>query len=159
MTDQETFNDILTQAYKRMHRYTCAEASLQALLSLWNLPLEEYSWATGGYLGAIMSGKTTCGLLIGSSAAIGFRCGQEKKGVPEKYEEERNMAVQAVGELYSDFLEEFGSTKCKELSRTDFSKGEEIGQYITTKGWKQTCDTFLKHVLEKCKSMAEEGKV
>ncbi|UCG00990.1 MAG: C_GCAxxG_C_C family protein [Candidatus Heimdallarchaeota archaeon] len=159
MADQDAFNDILTQAYKRMHRYTCAEASLQALLTLWNLPLEEYSWATGGYLGAIMSGKTTCGLLIGSSVAIGFRCGQGKEKVPEECDDERNKAVQAVGELYSDFLEKFGSTKCKELSRTDFSKGEELGQYLATKGWKQTCDIFLDYVLRKCKSMAEEGKV
>lgn len=159
MTQNSTFDGILTQAYKRMHRYTCAEASLQALLSLWDLPLEEYSWATGGYLGAIMSGETTCGLLIGSSVAFGFRCGQGKNGVPEMRENERNKAVQAVGELYNSFLEEFGSTKCKELSQTDFSKGEELGHYIATKGWKQTCDIFLDFVLRKCKSMAEEGKV
>lgn len=104
MTQKDTFDEILTQAYRRMHRYTCAEASLQALLSLWNLPLEEYSWAAGGYLGAIMSGKTTCGLLIGSSVALGFRCGQGKEGIPENCEDERNKAIQAVGELYSSFI-------------------------------------------------------
>ncbi|MFW9902987.1 MAG: C-GCAxxG-C-C family (seleno)protein [Candidatus Thorarchaeota archaeon] len=159
MTPKFAYDDILTQAYKRMHRYTCAEASLQALLSLWGLPLEEYSWATGGYLGAIMSGETTCGLLIGSSVALGFRCGLGKDGVPEMYENERNKVIQAVGELYNGFLKEFSSTKCKKLSRTDFSKGEEIGVYLATKGWKQTCDIFLEYVLRKCKSMAEEGKV
>jgi hypothetical protein len=159
MVPTNVFDEILTQAYKRMHRYTCAEASLQALLSQWNLPVEEYSWATGGYLGAIMSGDTTCGLLIGSSIAIGFRCGQGKNKIPENCEDERNRAIQAVGELYNDFLEEFSSTKCKDLCQTDFSKGEEINQYIATKGWKQTCDVFLAHVLRKCKSMAEEGKI
>lgn len=159
MEDQELFNNVLTQAYKRMHRYTCAEASLQALLTLWNLPLEEYSWATGGYLGAILSGKTTCGLLIGSSIALSFRYGRGTNDIPEKCEDERNKAIQAVGELYSDFLEEFGSTECKELSNVDFSKGEEIGRYISTKGWKQTCDIFLEFVLRKCVSMADEGKV
>ncbi|MFX1515058.1 MAG: C-GCAxxG-C-C family (seleno)protein [Promethearchaeota archaeon] len=159
MTQNNTFDEILTQAYRRMHRYTCAEASLQALLSLWNLPLEEHSWATGGYLGAIMSGKTTCGLLIGSSVALGLRCGLGKKGIPEDYEDERNKSIQAVGELYNGFLEEFSSTECKVLSRTDFSKGEELGQYIATKGWKQTCDIFLKYVLRKCKTMADEGRV
>ena len=142
-----------------MHRYTCAEASLQALLSIWNLPLEEYSWATGGYLGAILSGDTTCGLLIGSSIALSFRCGHGKNEIPEKCDDERNKAIQAVGELYSDFLEEFGSTKCKEISHVDFSDGEEIGRYISTKGWKQTCDIFLGHVIRKCVSMVEEGKV
>ncbi len=158
MKDQDAFNEVLTQAYRRMHRYTCAEASLQALLTLWNLPPEEYSWATGGYLGAILSGETTCGLLIGSTIAIGFRCGQGKEEIPEKCEDERNMAIQAVGELYNDFLEEFGSTKCKELSKVDFRKGEEIAQYIETKGWKQTCDKFLDFVMTRSVSMSDEGK-
>ncbi|MFX1284992.1 MAG: C-GCAxxG-C-C family (seleno)protein [Promethearchaeota archaeon] len=159
MKDQEVFNEVLTQAYKRMHRYTCAEASLQALLTLWNLPLEDISWATGGYLGAILSGETTCGLLIGSSIAIGFHCGQGKREIPEKCEEERNMAIQAIGELYTDFLEEFGSTKCKKLCNVDFRKGEEIAHYLATKGWKQTCDIFLDFVIRKCVSMMEEGKI
>ena len=158
MKDLEVFNQVLTQAYKRMHCYTCAEASLQALLTLWNLPLEDYSWATGGYLGAILSGETTCGLLIGSTIAIGFRCGQGKRNIPEKCEEERNIAIQVVGELYTDFLEEFGSTKCKELSNVDFRKGEEIAHYLATKGWRQTCDRFLDFIMRKCVSMTEEGK-
>lgn len=158
MTEDGVFDEILTQAYRRMHRYTCAEASLQALLALWDL-LVEYSWATGGYLGAILSGETTCGLLIGSSIAIGFRCGQGENEIPEKCEDKRNKAIEAVGELYRDFLEDFGSTECKEISRVDFSKGEEIGEYMATKGWKKTCDTFLDFVLRKCMSLAKEGKV
>ena len=159
MKDQDVFNEVLTQAYKRMHRYTCAEASLQALLSLWNLPQEGYSWATAGYLGAIMSGETTCGLLIGSSIAISLRCGHGKERIPEEHENERNTAIQAVRELYNDFLKEFGSTKCKTLTSINFSKGEEVGRYISTKAWKQTCDIFLDFVMRKSMSMSEEGKV
>jgi len=49
MKEQDVVDEVLTQAYKRMHRYTCAEASLQALLTLWDLPKEGYSWATAGY--------------------------------------------------------------------------------------------------------------
>ena len=67
MKEQGHVDTVLTEAYRRMHRYTCAEASLQALLTLWDLPKEDYSWATAGYLGAILSGHTTCGVLIGSS--------------------------------------------------------------------------------------------
>ncbi len=159
MIKESVFNEVLTQAYRRMHRYTCAEASLQALLTLWNLPLEEYSWATGGYLGAILSGETTCGLLIGSSIALGFLSGQGTNEIPENCESERNDAIEAVGELYNGFLEEFGSTKCKELSQVDFSKGEEIGEYIATKGWKKTCDIFLEFVMRKCMSLAKEREV
>ncbi|MHA2295789.1 MAG: C-GCAxxG-C-C family protein [Candidatus Hodarchaeales archaeon] len=159
MKDQDVFNEVLTKAYKRMHRYTCAEASLQALLTLWDLPLEQHSWATGGYLGAIMSGKTTCGLLIGSSIAIGLYCGKGKKKIPEDHENDREKAIQAVGELYREFLDKFGSSDCKTINQIDFSKGEEIAEWMAERGWKQTCDVFLGFTIRKCADMVEEGKL
>jgi hypothetical protein len=160
MSGQDVSDEILTQAYRRMHRYTCAEASLQALLTLWDFPKESYSWATAGYMGAIRSGQATCGLLIGSSIAIGFRCGQGKTGIPEEHETERGKAILAVEELYSDFVKKFGSTDCSALNEgTNFSKEEEMFQWAIDKRYKQTCDVFLKFVFEKCVKMAEEGKV
>ena len=153
MKDQETFDTILTNAltnaFRRMHRYTWAEASLQGLQALWDPPIDGYSWATAGYMGAISSGHTTCGLLIGSSIAIGLLCCQGKQGIPEENESERNRAVKAVGELYSEFLSEFGSTDCKELSQVDFSKSDEVIGYIQNKGWKKTCDIYLQFVLNR----------
>ena len=160
MKEQDVLDDILTQAYKRMHRYTCAEASLQALLALWDLPKEGYSWATAGYGGAILSGQTTCGLLIGSSIAISLRCGQGKKGIPEEHESEREKAILLINDLYNDFLKEFGSTECKTLNEgTDFSNAEKYSEWLISKRYKQTCDVFLKFVFEKCVKMAEEGKI
>ena len=160
MKEQEVLDDILTQAYRRMHRYTCAEASLQALLALWDLPKEGYSWATAGYMGAIRSGQTTCGLLIGGSIAIGLRCGQGKKGIPEEHESERGKAILAVEELYDDFLKKFGNTECKALNQgANFSNEEEMVQWAIDKRYKQTCDVFLKFIFEKCTKMAEEGKI
>lgn len=132
---------------------------MQGLQAMWDLPLEGYSWATAGYMGAILSGQTVCGLLVGSSTAIGFRCGQGKKAIPEEHEIERNKAINAVGELYRDFLKEFGSTDCKTLSHCDFSNPEDLNRYVQNKGWKKTCDIFLKFVMNKCIGMAEEGKI
>ena len=157
--EQDISDEVLTQAYRRMHRYTCAEASLQALLTLWDLSKVGYSWATAGYGGAILSGQTTCGLLIGSSIAIGFRCGQGKKGIPDEHMSEREKAITAVNDLYGSFLKQFGSTECKTLSQVDFRKAEEFAQWTITKGWKQTCDVFLNFTIKKCIKMAEEGKV
>ncbi|MFW9907157.1 MAG: C-GCAxxG-C-C family (seleno)protein [Candidatus Thorarchaeota archaeon] len=154
----EQFDETLTQAYKRMHRYTCAEASLQALLNLWDLKNPELSWATAGYLGAILSGETTCGLLIGSSVAIGLRCGQGMSSIPEDNPEKRGAAIEAVTELYTDFKDKFSSTTCKTLSKVDFSDGDQLGEYIVEKKWKSTCDLFLDYVLRKVASMAESGK-
>ena len=130
---------------------------MQGLQAMWDLPLKGYSWASAGYMGAISSGQTTCGLLIGSGIAIGLRCGQSKEGIPEEHEQERNKANHAVGELYSDFLKEFGSTDCKTLSHCDFSNPEDLNRYIQNKGWKNTCDIFLKFVMDKCIEMADKG--
>jgi len=132
---------------------------LQVLQAMWDLPPKGYSWATAGYMGAISSGQTTCGLLIGSSIAIGLRCGQGKEGIPEEHEQERNKAIHAVYELYSDFLKEFGSTDCKTLSHCDFSNPEELNRYTQNKGWKNTCDIFLKFVVNKCSELAEKEKL
>jgi len=132
---------------------------LQVLQAMLDLPPKGYSWATAGYMGAISSGQTTCGLLIGSSIAIGLRCGQGKEGIPEEHEQERNKAIHAVYNLYSDFLKEFGSTDCKTLSHCDFSNPEELNRYTQNKGWKNTCDIFLKFVVNKCSELAEKEKL
>jgi hypothetical protein len=158
MTDNE-FDEVLTQAYKRMHRYTCAEASLQALLKLCDIQNPEFSWATAGYLGAITSGETTCGLLIGSSIAIGIKCGLGKDSVPEDYPEERGTAIGLVSELYQGFREKFGSTTCKILTTVDFSDGDQLGEYIVEKKWKTTCDLFLDFTLRKLYQMRQNGKM
>jgi hypothetical protein len=158
MTNNE-FDGILTQAYRRMHRYTCAEASLQALLNLWDIQNPEFSWATAGYLGAITSGETTCGLLIGSSVAIGIKCGLGKDSVPEDFPEERGKAIEIVSELYRDFKDKFGSTSCKTLSTVDFSDGDQLGEYIMEKKWKSTCDLFLDFTIRKLHGMSENGKL
>jgi C_GCAxxG_C_C family probable redox protein len=152
------FEEILTKAYKRMHRYTCAEASLQALLELWDMKGPKLTWATAGYLGGILSGETTCGLLIGSTAAIGFKCGQGLDSIPEEHPEERGTAIEIVTELYEDFQKEFGSTACKTLSKVDFSDGDQLGEYIVEKKWKSTCDIFLGYTLRKLAAMVDSGK-
>lgn len=154
----QNFDEILTKAYKRMHRYTCAEASLQALLELWEMKDSHLSWATAGYFGGILSGETTCGLLIGSGAAVGFRCGLGKDSNPDDHPEARGTAIEIVTELYNDFKEKFGSTTCKTLTNIDFSDGDQLGAYIMEKKWKSTCDIFLDYTLRKLNSMVENGK-
>ena len=134
---------------------------MQGLQELWDLPKKGYSWATAGYGGAIGSGQTTCGHLIGSSIAIGFRYGQGKDGVPEKFKEERNKASGAVGMLYEDFLKEFGSTHCQTLSGIDFSKPEDRKRFFRDrKIIDQTkCGVLLNFVLNRFIDLTKEGKI
>nr|MDO8133479.1 C-GCAxxG-C-C family protein [Candidatus Njordarchaeum guaymaensis] len=157
--DDVRYNDILTRSFARMHMYTCAEASLQGLLEFWDMPRIKGSWATAGYMGAIQSGNTTCGLLIGSSVAIGLKVGHGQETIPEENDKIRKKAVQEVNKLYKAFLQEFGCTECKKMSRHDFSNPESALRYIQTKAWKTTCDKGLKFIFDYVKSRTEEGKI
>lgn len=126
---------------------------------MWDLRGKGYSWATAGYGGAIGSGQTTCGLLIGSSIAIGFRCGQGKDGVPEEFMDERIKAIRDVGMLYNDFLKEFGSTHCQTLTGIDWSKPEDKKRYKNDKIGQTKCGVFLNFVMNRFIDLTKEGKI
>ena len=106
-----------------------------------------------------MSGQTVCGTLIGAATAIGFKCGEEKAGTPEGNGPERTRAIEAVGNLYRNFIDEFGSTDCATLCNCDFTNTDDVMNYIQNEGWKDACDCFLAFVLRKCAIMSEEGTI
>ncbi|TFG13884.1 C_GCAxxG_C_C family protein [Candidatus Thorarchaeota archaeon] len=155
----EKIDSKLADAKDHMHTYTCAEAALQTLLQHWGIDNPELTWAMAGYLGAVMSGETTCGLLIGSTAAIGFKCGEGRQSTPDKNTTVRGNAIEAVGELFSSFKQEFGSTQCKTISKVDFSDGEQLATYLMEKKWVDTCDIFLEFILRKLNEMEKAGKI
>jgi hypothetical protein len=148
-------DEIRSKALKRMHKYTCAEASLQALLELFNLPEGSYTWACAGYGGAILSGQATCGLLIGSSIAISLALGKGGNSLPEEDQQSRSEAIQSIGMLYKEFLEKFGSASCTSLSHCDWSKPADIADYVKEKRWKNTCDVQMQFILDFGERMAE----
>ncbi len=110
-------------------------------------------------MGAIAMGQTTCGLLIGSGAAIGLRCGEGKKGVPEEHAPDRDRAIAGVARLYRDFLKEFGSTDCRTLCGCDYTDPEDIERRMRDEDWKVTCDVFLEFVMTRCAEMARKEKI
>ena len=131
---------------------------------MWDLDEKGNSWATAGYAGAIGSGQTTCGLLIGSSIAIGFRYGQGKNGVPYEFNDERNKASRAVRMLYEDFLKEFGSTHCQTIIGIDFSKPEDVKRFLkerftSNQFGPKRCGVLLNFVLNRFIELTKEGKI
>jgi len=125
---------------------------------LWDLPQTGMPWAAAGYQGAISSGKTTCGLLIGSGIAMGLKAGIGIEHVPHEQKEVRAKAIGAVYELYQDFIKEFKVTSCTDLLGCDLSIPEEREKWINEKIYKQVCDVCLSFVMNKCRDMAEQGK-
>ncbi|MBN1614566.1 MAG: C_GCAxxG_C_C family protein [Deltaproteobacteria bacterium] len=110
-------------------------------------------------MGAIISGQATCGILIGCGVAIGLYCGHGMGTPPEEYPDQRNRAVEGVRQLYCDFIEAFGSTDCRALSRCDFSDPQDVARYIENRLWKETCDRYLEFGIMKCLQMSREGVI
>ena len=148
MKDQKFYDDVLSRSFKKLITSTWAEATLQGLQEIWDIDTR-HSWATAGYQGAINSGQTTCGLLIGSAAAIGLRCGKGKDCIPKEDEEYRNIAVKEVNSLYKDFISKFNSTNCKDLIMCDFSKPEDLKKYMDKEVYKETCFVFFNFVMNR----------
>lgn len=121
---------------------------MQGLQEIWDIDIH-HSWATAGYSGAINSGQTTCGLLIGSGIAIGLRYGKGKDGIPTDHEANRQKAGKEVNALYTDFIKKFKHTNCKKLTSCDFSNPSDVTTYMEKEVYKKTCFVFFNFVMNR----------
>jgi hypothetical protein len=109
-----------------------------------------YQWATAGYMGAINSGKTICGVLFGGSIYLGFLNGIGRTEAPKLKDEGRLKAIQSVSELFNEFINRFGETDCRALTGCDWSRKEDIKRYFKDEIYKDTCFRQFEYVIEKC---------
>ena len=109
-----------------------------------------YQWATAGYMGAINSGKTICGILFGGSVYLGFLNGIGSSEAPKPNDEKRLNAIKSVNELFKGFINQFGDSDCKTLTGCDWSKKDDIKRYFKDKVYEGTCYRQFEYVIEKC---------
>ena len=109
-----------------------------------------YQWATAGYMGAINSGKTICGILFGASIYLGFLNGIDSTDEPKLKDEKRLSAIKSVNELFNGFITRFAETECKALTGCDWSKKDDIKRYFKDKVYEDTCYRQFEYVIEKC---------
>ena len=109
-----------------------------------------YQWATAGYMGAITSGKTICGVLFGASIYLGFLNGKDATDAPKLKDEGRLNAIKSVNDLFNGFTNQFGETDCTALTGCDWSKKEDLKRYFKEEIYKDTCFRQFEYVVEKC---------
>ena len=131
-------------------QYTWAEAILQVLREDKGWDATPYQWATAGYMGAIDSGKTICGILFGGSIYLGFLNGMDATEAPKLKDKRRLNAIKSVNELFKGFINQFGESDCKTLTGCDWSKKEDIKRYFKDQIYKDTCYRQFEYVVEKC---------
>ncbi len=109
-----------------------------------------YQWATVGYMGAINSGKTICGVLFGGSIYLGFLNGMDSTNAPKLKDERRLNAIKSVNELFNGFINRFAETDCTALTGCDWSKKDDVKRYFEDEIYKDTCFRQFEYVIEKC---------
>ena len=159
MKDQKFYDKITYRSLETLMTSTWAEATLQGLQEMWDLPQKECIWAVAGYQGAIAFGQTTCGLLIGCATAIGLKFGQEKKGTPMENKKTRDQAIRVVNDLYKAFYAEFDSTECKALTTCDFGKKGEFARYLEEQLYNDSCLKFHKYVMNRFIELDKQEKL
>ena len=112
-----------------------------------NLP---YQWATAGYSGAIMSGKTVCGELYGATAFLGAIHGVGGPHSPAVDDVRRSQAIDAVGSLFRGFIERFGSTECAALTGCDWTSAQGLARFQQEQVFERHCCKQLEYVLAVC---------
>ncbi len=106
-----------------------------------------YQWAMAGYEGAIVSGNTTCGFLIGAVAFIGFYHGRDVGEVPAIDSEKRRLAIRSTRKLFLGFVDRFGQTDCRILTGCDWRKKEDAKRYYHEKIYLSVCMPQMEYVL------------
>jgi hypothetical protein len=116
-----------------------------------------YQWATAGYLGAIETGKTICGFLVGSSIYLGYLSGEHSTDAPGAKDNQRKQAIASVRSLFKGFIEKFGSSDCQTLTGCDLSKKEDFKRYYKEEIYKDTCLHQFEYVLAHCLDQSDSS--
>jgi len=112
--------------------WTCAEATLHALLRAADLDTAPVGWAAAGYRGAICSGRTICGALYGATVFLGVlwgACADGGDAAPDA--PGRPAAVDDVSALFAGFLDAFGATECATLTGVDLGDPDARAAFLS----------------------------
>jgi hypothetical protein len=101
-------------------------------------------------MGAISSGRATCGILFGAVVYLGYLNGIDETNAPAVKDEKRKAAIQAVNKLFEGFNKRFGHTDCQTLTGCDWSKQEDVKRYRQEQIYKDTCYPQFEYVLKAC---------
>jgi C_GCAxxG_C_C family probable redox protein len=105
--------------------FNCAESVLLTLSGRMGRKNSE-SWIpriATGFGGGVGRNGDICGALSGGVMAIGLALGRDKE------EQSRDPCYAAVDRFYTDFVKEFGSSKCRELTGINLKAPVESETY------------------------------
>ena len=157
LSDEEV-RRIIKEAAKKAAYYEevyhgCCEATLLGLLEAFDLPRDYVKLATGFAAGIGFKGLT-CGALCGGVMAIGIFFGRSHlnyiSGDPTK---KRYVAFRLAKELCEKFIQEYGSTLCKDIQAKILGKWYDLWDPKQHKEFEEVGA----HTLKGCPSVTANG--
>jgi C_GCAxxG_C_C family probable redox protein len=109
-------------------KYNCAESVLRGVCHAQGIELSNQSMRMATpFGGGVGRSEDICGALVGGVLAIGIVKGRTTP------KEDRLAAYDAAGQLHKIFGQQFGSTCCMVLNKSDFKSAEHrprCGRYV-----------------------------
>jgi C_GCAxxG_C_C family probable redox protein len=99
--------------------FNCAESVLRGVCRAQGIELTDQAMRMATpFGGGVGRSEDICGALAGGVMAIGAAIGRTEA------EDDRLRSYEAAGKLHKSFCEEFGSSQCRVLNKSDFKSPE-----------------------------------
>lgn len=115
----------------------------------YDLGNEDFLWAGIPFMGGISGQQhAPCGAISASAVSLGLRrrCDLSDKNGAKR---SRNLVRYYSSKLVSDFTKHFGDITCRNLLGLDFTKPGEYQKFRESGVWKDTCEKYVRFVIEK----------
>jgi C_GCAxxG_C_C family probable redox protein len=103
-------------AYEYESKYgVCSQCVVLAVMEALGKVNHDVFKSAFGFGGGIGNLSRTCGALLGGAMMISLEYGRDLKNLAVQTKEEKLRCHQMVRDLYSHFVEEYGSSECAEV--------------------------------------------
>jgi len=132
------------------NHYGCAESTLVALKSVFDLPEPEDSSAAMALNGGIAWTGGPCGAITGAALAIGMLA---EHRIPDHVRAKR-VARELVARLMTEFAERHGSLDCRTLVGLDLRAPGAHEAFIASGVWRQGCMAQIEFAVARVAALA-----
>ena len=135
------------------NRYGCAESTLMALRECFGLPGPADSSLAIALNGGFAYSGGTCGALSGAGLAVG-QLSERRLG---EHRLAKAVTRSVVQDVLDDFIDEFGSADCRDLTGLDLRAPGVHDAFIASGRWRDGCMRQIEFVVRRLAPLAAPG--
>lgn len=130
----------------------CAESTFIALQEHYGLPDPEDSSMAMALNGGVAYWGGTCGAITGAALAVGRLTGTRI----EDHATAKRVARRLTQRLMKDFLDEFGSLDCRDLTGYDMIADHD--DFLTKSNWRVDCTRRLQYAVARVEGLIDPAR-